>query len=115
MVAITREADGRLSIGGAGEPVEWAVEMVRFDATQTLEQIADRVGIDLTLADQLARAVAAAHARAPVVEDAPWIEALASYIGQNETAFAASEALYPHEERETLTRASHATRDRNSS
>src|SRR5664280_950123 len=27
VVAITREADGRLAIGGAGEPVEWAVEM----------------------------------------------------------------------------------------
>ncbi len=30
-VAITRESDGALAIGGEGEPVEWAVEMRRFD------------------------------------------------------------------------------------
>lgn len=108
VVPITYEADGRLAIGGKGEPVEWAVDMVRFDETQTLDQIADRSGIDVGLADQLARTIAAAHARAPVVEDAPWIEALAAYIGQNETAFAASEALYRPAEREALTRASFA-------
>src|SRR5499427_4045972 len=34
VVAITREAGGRLTIGGKGEPVEWAVEMRRFDETQ---------------------------------------------------------------------------------
>jgi aminoglycoside phosphotransferase family enzyme/predicted kinase len=105
---ITREADRRFAIGGKGKPVEWAVDMWRFDETQTLDQIADRSGIDIALADQLARTIAAAHARAPVVEDAPWIEALASYIGQNETAFAASEALYRPSEREALTRASFA-------
>ncbi|MGZ8410881.1 MAG: DNA-binding protein, partial [Hyphomicrobium sp.] len=76
VVAITREAGGRLAIGGTGEPVEWAVDMWRFDETQTLDQIAERAGVDLALADKLARTVAAAHARAPVVEDAPWIEAL---------------------------------------
>ena len=108
VVAITRAADGRLAIGGKGEPVEWAVDMWRFDETQTLDQIAERAGVDLALADKLARTVAAAHARAPVVEDAPWIEALASYIGQNETAFAASEALYRPSEREALTRATFA-------
>ena len=31
VVAITREADGRLALDGRGEPVEWAVEMRRFD------------------------------------------------------------------------------------
>ena len=33
-------ADGALAIGGAGEPVEWAVEMRRFDETQTLDHLA---------------------------------------------------------------------------
>src|SRR5271155_3841170 len=36
VVAITREADGRLAIAGKGRPVEWAVEMRRFDETRTL-------------------------------------------------------------------------------
>lgn len=108
VVAITREQDGRLALGGAGDPVEWAVEMRRFDETRTLDQIADRGGIDLALADELARTVAAAHARAPVVEDAPWINALATFIDQNEEAFAAAPELFPSPEHETLTRLSRA-------
>src|ERR1035438_2355026 len=39
-VAITRDQDGALAIDGAGEPVEWAVEMRRFDETQTLDHLA---------------------------------------------------------------------------
>src|SRR5438445_4358248 len=31
VVAITRAPDGRLALEGAGEPIEWAVEMRRFD------------------------------------------------------------------------------------
>ena len=62
---ITREPDGRLALDGHGTPVEWAVEMRRFDESATLDQLAaggpDRCG----LADALGRAVAAAHATAP--------------------------------------------------
>src|SRR5580658_2173808 len=36
VVAITRESDGRLAISGKGTPVEWAVDMRRFDETRTL-------------------------------------------------------------------------------
>src|SRR5688572_25081882 len=31
VVAVTREADGSLALGGAGTPVDWLVEMNRFD------------------------------------------------------------------------------------
>src|SRR5882724_10084249 len=40
MVAITREIDGRLAIDGSGEPIEWAVEMQRFDERATLDHLA---------------------------------------------------------------------------
>ena len=70
VVAITREADGALAIGGKGEPVEWAVEMARFDETQTLDHLADAGLIDAALADALGRAVARAHAAAPVAMNA---------------------------------------------
>ena len=47
--AITRGNDGVLEIGGTGTPVEWAVEMARFDEEQTLDRIAgtriDRTGL----------------------------------------------------------------------
>src|SRR5262249_31298239 len=58
VTAVTREKDGALRLGGGGTPVEWAVEMRRFDETMTLDHLADAHGIDLTLAGKLARAVA---------------------------------------------------------
>jgi uncharacterized protein len=64
---ITREADDRLAIDGSGNPVEWAVEMRRFNEERTLDRLAERGEIDGELADQLGRVVAA-HARVPAVE-----------------------------------------------
>src|ERR1700730_1309523 len=70
VVAITREADGTLVLGGQGTPVEWAVEMRRFDETRTLDRLADAGAIDAALADRLARAGAAGHAPAPGGDEA---------------------------------------------
>src|SRR5436190_10316585 len=78
VLAITRD-DGRLTLDGPGEPVEWTVEMRRFDENATLDRLAEQGGIDTAVADALARAVAAAHAQAPAVEAEPWIEALARF------------------------------------
>ena len=86
--AITRDQDGHLAIGGDGETVEWALEMRRFDESATLDHLAEAGRIDDCLADALARSVAAAHRSALPVEADPWIDALDSYIGQNEQAFA---------------------------
>src|SRR5262245_30875724 len=71
VVAITREADGSLAIGGDGAPVEWAVDMRRFDEDRTLDHLAASSGIDEALADELARAVVIAHGHAPVVDAKP--------------------------------------------
>src|SRR4051794_15597510 len=46
VVPITRESDGQLAIGGSGVPVEWAVEMHRFDENCTLDRLAERGEID---------------------------------------------------------------------
>ena len=62
VVPITRGPDGRLALDGAGTPVEWAVEMRRFDENATLDRLAEAGKIDAALADALGRAVAAAHA-----------------------------------------------------
>jgi len=64
VVAITRERDGRLEIGGAGSPAEWAVRMTRFSQDNLLSTIADRAGIDDRLAAALAETALAAHAAA---------------------------------------------------
>jgi aminoglycoside phosphotransferase family enzyme/predicted kinase len=97
IVAVTRKADGRLALDGEGEPVEWAVEMRRFDEACTLDRLADAGRIDAALADTLGRVVAAAHARAPVVSAAPWIDALDTYLDQNEAAFREFPSLFAAE------------------
>jgi uncharacterized protein len=108
VVPITREADGMLAIGGAGQPVEWAVEMTRFDETATLDHVAVRGELDLELADKLARVVAAAHARAPVADAKDWPERLAGIIEQNRGELNDHPELFAHAEVETLARASRA-------
>src|SRR4029077_18041068 len=107
VVAITRERDGSLVLGGKGTPVEWAVEMRRFDETRTLDRRADAGKIDAALADRLARAVAAAHARAPRVEAGAWRAALERPIEQNDTAFRADPDLFAPAAVARLGRASH--------
>lgn len=64
-VAITREPDGRLEIGGDGAPVEWAVAMRRFDGSALLAAMARRGPIDATVIKALAAAVLDAHRSAP--------------------------------------------------
>jgi hypothetical protein len=104
VVAITRDASGRLAIGGDGEPVEYAVEMVRFDEGGTLDHMADK--IDEALADALGRAVAAAHARTKPVDPEPWIAAVGSYIDEHVEAFRDYPDIFPGAEVEGLARAS---------
>jgi aminoglycoside phosphotransferase family enzyme/predicted kinase len=108
VVAITRQ-DGRLVLGGDGAPVEWAVEMRRFDEEATLDRIAEQGRIDAALADRLGRTVAAAHAQAPAVAAEPWIAALAGFLEQNEAAFRALPALFPADDAAALDRASRTT------
>ncbi len=105
LVPIVRTGDG-LALGGEGDAVEWTLKMRRFDESQTFDHLAKAGRIDTALSAELARVVAAAHARAPVVEAAPWIAALGDYIEQNDTAFREFPALFPGAEAGSLTAAS---------
>jgi aminoglycoside phosphotransferase family enzyme/predicted kinase len=95
VVAITRGPDGQLAIDGDGEPVEWAVVMCRFDENKTLDRLAERGEIDDGLAENLGRAVAAAHAVASVIKDLDFAEELTEIIAQNEDELAAEPSLFP--------------------
>ena len=46
VIAITRNSDGRLEIDGSGTPVEWAVEMMRFDEEKSLDRLAASGTVD---------------------------------------------------------------------
>jgi aminoglycoside phosphotransferase family enzyme/predicted kinase len=113
VLPITREENGLLAINGTGTPVEWAVEMRRFDERATLDKLADAGKIDAGLADALGREVAAAHATATGIDGEPWIKALAGYIEEHAAAFAESPEIFPPDDSEALTRTSRAAYARN--
>ncbi|POF34615.1 bifunctional aminoglycoside phosphotransferase/ATP-binding protein [Roseibium marinum] len=84
---ITLEADGRLALDGAGEPVEWAVEMNRFDRRNELDVMAEKAPFTDDLSDSLAQMMVDAHETAPVRGGGGFHDELASYVEQNEVAF----------------------------
>jgi aminoglycoside phosphotransferase family enzyme/predicted kinase len=109
VVPITREANGTLALDGGGPPVEWAVEMRRFDETLTLDRLAEAGEIDAALADALGRAVAAAHAGAAAIDPAPWIAAVGAYIEEHALAFAECAGVFPPEAARALAQTSRAS------
>lgn len=94
VLAVTREADGSLALGGDGTPVEWVLEMSRFDETQTLDHLAETGRIDAGLADALGRAVVAAHAAARPVANFGFADRLAEIVEQNEQELLGFAALF---------------------
>jgi uncharacterized protein len=106
LVPITRESDGALALGGSGEPVEWAVEMMRFDEDKTLDRLAARGELDDSLTAKLAVAVAAMHERAQPVEAGLWIAALDQFIRNNTTIFHRHANLFSERTVEVLERQS---------
>jgi hypothetical protein len=84
VLAVTRETGGNLALDGDGTPVEWALEMSRFDETHALDHLADAGRIDAGLADALGRTVAAAHATARPVANFGFANRLTEIVEQNE-------------------------------
>jgi aminoglycoside phosphotransferase family enzyme/predicted kinase len=68
-VPIRRTTSGLRLGGDTGEIIEWAVHLARFDETTTLDRLAAAGRIDGSLLGKLARRIAEAHRRAPVVTD----------------------------------------------
>jgi uncharacterized protein len=86
IVPITREADG-LALDGKGSPIEWAVEMARFDEKRTLDHLAAAHAIPPGVADELAEAMRASHARAPAGDGAQWLASIGPIIDRNTQKF----------------------------
>jgi aminoglycoside phosphotransferase family enzyme/predicted kinase len=63
--AITREEGGGVRVGGEGEVVEYAVEMVRLPEERMLDRLLDRGEVDNAFLETIARILADFHARAP--------------------------------------------------
>jgi aminoglycoside phosphotransferase family enzyme/predicted kinase len=89
VVAITRSADGTLAIDGGGEPVEWAVEMIRFDESQTVDQLAAAAELAPDLVLAIADVIAASHRAATIAATDPWLQSIPVIIDGNSRAFRA--------------------------
>ncbi|HUZ72932.1 MAG TPA: AAA family ATPase [Stellaceae bacterium] len=67
--AIRRRAGGALGFDGAGDAVDWVVEMRRFAASGLFDRIAETGGLGRDLQRQLADTIAAFHAGAESVRN----------------------------------------------
>lgn len=102
-VPITRQTDGSLALDGDGEPIEWAVEMNRFDHDDELDKMAEDGRFPAALTDQLADMMVAAHADAPLRNGPDFHAELALYVEQNDAAFHEHPDLFPSEDVRHLT------------
>ena len=88
VIAVTREAGGRLALGGDGQPVDWVIEMERFDNAALFDRLASRDGLPLALMAPLAASIAALHAAAQRRPDHGGRAGVAWVIDGNAAAFA---------------------------
>ena len=93
VVAVARNGDGRFEIGGTGTPVEWAVEMTRFDETQTLDHLAAADAIDPPLALAIADTILRAHDEAAPAGGETWPDSIRGIIDRNTDKFRAVHGL----------------------
>jgi uncharacterized protein len=87
VVPITQGGDGSLAIDGDGTPVEFAIEMTRFDERQTIDHLAEAGPLDPDLVNAIAEVIAASHVAAPLAPAQPWIESIPAFIEGNTAAF----------------------------
>jgi aminoglycoside phosphotransferase family enzyme/predicted kinase len=86
VVPVSRGGDGHLCIGGSGEPIEWAVEMVRLPEHRMLARMLERGEIDNALLNELVLRLARFHAAAPTgagVDEHGSPAAVAASVEQN--------------------------------
>jgi aminoglycoside phosphotransferase family enzyme/predicted kinase len=87
VVAITRNSDGIFEIDGAGTPVEWAVEMTRFDDSEALDRVAASNTVDPPLATAVADAILRSHDRASQADGESWFASIPPIIERNTAKF----------------------------
>jgi uncharacterized protein len=88
VVAVTRQPDGSLTLGGSGTPVDWLVEMVRFDQDGLFDRLAARGALDLALMRPLAIAIGRLHESAERRPDHGGAAGMAWVVDGNAAGFA---------------------------
>jgi aminoglycoside phosphotransferase family enzyme/predicted kinase len=88
ILPVTRDERGELALDGDGEPVEWLLEMKRFDQAALLDRIAERHALEPGTIDALATKLAAFHDEAERRSDLGGYHAMAEVIDGNAEDFA---------------------------
>ncbi len=104
---VTRAADGGLAVDGAGAPVDWLVEMARFDQDCLLDRMAARGDLSPALVRHLADAIAAFHGAAEVRTDKGGADAMRWIVDDNIDEFREMADLCDSGKVEALAKASH--------
>lgn len=105
VVAVTRDADGGLALGGPGAAVEWLVDMTRFDDGALADRLAERGALTVMAMGALAQAVAAFHDGANRRADRGGAAGMQWVVDGNRRAFDAfGDAVFPDPGRARLVR-----------
>jgi hypothetical protein len=88
VVAVTREPDGSLALGGTGTAADWVLEMARFDQDGLFDRLAARGALDLHLMRPLAAAIARFHHAAEPRRDHGGARGMAWVIDGNASGLA---------------------------
>ncbi len=92
---IVRRADGKLAIDGDGAPVDWVVEMRRFDQDLLFDRMAERGALTPAQMTALADAIAEFHAAAEIRRDRGGTEAMRWIVQDNLEEMAALPGIFP--------------------
>jgi aminoglycoside phosphotransferase family enzyme/predicted kinase len=107
VVPITLASDGLFRLGGAGEAVEWALRMRRFDQANLYERMAVERRLEVSAMGPLAAAIAALHAIADrCLTPRQAVRPLDGVLAENDSVLAANGDLFPPAEARALTQAS---------
>ena len=87
IVQVVRDRAGRLHLGGEGTPVEWLVEMVRFDQACLFDRLARTGALDRHLMADVAEAVARFHGEAEVCSRGGGRAGIAQVLTSNAACF----------------------------
>jgi uncharacterized protein len=104
LVPVTREDGGALALAGSGEPIEWLLEMMRFDQEARLDRVAQRGELTPAIVDELAAEIAAFHDRAVLRPEHGGHAGMQEVIEGNAEDFAGLPAtILPSDQRARLT------------
>lgn len=95
VIAVMRDADGRLHLGGQGDVVEWVLRMRRFDPEDELGHVAKRGALDDRMAVALGESIAKYHAEAKRRLDTCGSDLIAAVLDQLTSAFSSMTDTLP--------------------